>query len=94
VLRHTLRVAAAFTRKNTMKLLALTFALGVALPAHAGGPVIIEDTYEAEPAARLSPGQQIALVAGLIVVGALIFGGGDSDACPCNTPDDGGQCVC
>lgn len=77
-----------------MKLLALTFALCAALPAHAGGPVIIEEPYEAEPVAMLSPGQQIALAAGLILVGALIFGGGHSDDCPCNQPDDAGQCTC
>lgn len=77
-----------------MKLLALTLSLCTALPAYAGGPVIIEDPSEGSPAAILSPGEKLALAAGLIVVGALIFGGGGSDDCPCLTPDVGGQCTC
>jgi hypothetical protein len=80
-------------RKKRMKLLAMTFALCTALPAQAGGPVIIEEPFESAPAPTLSPGEKLALAAGLIVVGAMIFGGG-SDDCPCLTPDEGGQCTC
>lgn len=77
-----------------MKLLALILTLTAAVPAHAGGPVIIEEPYEAAPTVMLTPGEKIAIVAGLIVLGALAFGGGGSDDCPCNTPDEGGQCIC
>lgn len=76
-----------------MRLLAMALVLCTSLPAQAGGPVIIEEPYEMEPAALLSPGEKIALAAGLILIGALI-GAGGSDDCPCNTPDEGGQCVC
>lgn len=77
-----------------MKLLAFTLILAVTAPAHAGGPVIVEEPYEASPVAKLSPGAQIAIAAGLIVLGALALGGGGSDDCPCNTPYEGGQCIC
>ena len=82
-------------RNNKMKLLALTLALSLAMPAHAGGPVIIEEPpEEGQPALLLSPGEKLALTAGLLVVGALLLGGGGSDDCPCLTPDEGGQCTC
>ncbi|HLQ20121.1 MAG TPA: hypothetical protein VK146_14190 [Tabrizicola sp.] len=78
-----------------MKLLAFTLALCTAMPAQAGGPVIIEEPpEEGRPAVILSPGEKIALAAGLLVVGALLIGGGGSDDCPCFTPDEGGQCTC
>ena len=79
-----------------MKLLAIALTLCTALPAQAGGPVIIEESgEESAPAALLSPGEKIALAAGLILLGALISSGGGSDsACSCNTPDEGGQCTC
>lgn len=78
-----------------MKLLALALTLLTALPAHAGGPVIIEEPpEEGNSAVFLSPGEKIALTAGLILVGALLLGGGGSDDCPCNTPGEGGQCTC
>jgi hypothetical protein len=76
-----------------MKLLALALAICTAMPAHAGGPVIIEEPEEGRPQVLLSPGEKIALTAGLILLGALVLGGG-SDDCPCNTPDEGGQCTC
>jgi hypothetical protein len=76
-----------------MKLLAIVLALSTTLPAQAGGPVIIEEPPEGAPVARLSPGEKIALAAGLLFLGALISSGG-SDDCPCNTPDVGGQCTC
>lgn len=78
-----------------MKLLAFTLALSLAMPAHAGGPVIIEEpTEEGQPALLLSPGEKIALTAGLLVVGALLLGGGGSDDCSCFSPEEGGQCTC
>lgn len=78
-----------------MKLLALTLTLLIAVPAHAGGPVIIEEPPEfGKPAMILSPGEKIAIAAGLILFGALAFGGGGSDDCTCNTLDEGGQCIC
>jgi hypothetical protein len=78
-------------------LLPLALIAALAAPLHAGGPVIIEDAYEAEPAPRLTPGEKLAIAAGLILVGALIFGGGGSDdACTCiDQPEDGGgSCGC
>jgi hypothetical protein len=54
-----------------MKLLALTLSIGLAIPVNAGGPVIIEDPEEGAPVALLSPGEKIALAAGLLLVGAL-----------------------
>jgi hypothetical protein len=79
-----------------MKLLAIVMTLSTALPVQAGGPVIIEEPVEeGAPAALFSPGEKIALAAGLILLGALISSGGGSDSnCPCNSPDDGGQCTC
>ena len=77
-----------------MKLLALTLSIGLAIPVNAGGPVIIEDPEEGAPVALLSPGEKIALAAGILLVGALLLGGGGSDDCPCLTPEEGGQCVC
>jgi hypothetical protein len=78
-----------------MKLLALTLAVFTAMPAHAGGPVIIEEPPEqGRPAVFLTPGEKIALGAGLLLFGALLLGGGGSDNCACNAPDEGGQCTC
>jgi hypothetical protein len=83
-----------------MKLLALTLSLLLAVPAHAGGPVIIEEPPGAGiPVAGLTPGEKIALAAGLLLLGVLVFGGG-SDDCVCNrpgegeTPGEGGRCTC
>lgn len=83
-----------------MKTLALILAMTAAIPAHAGGPVIIEEAYEAIPAPRLTPGEKIAIAAGLILVIGLIGTSGGSDgpaACACNgdePPDGGGSCAC
>ncbi len=82
-----------------MKHLLLTAAILAPLPAHAGGPVIIEDAYEAEPAPKLTPGEKIALAAGLLILGGLLLGNGGGDspaACTCNDqPEDGGgSCGC
>lgn len=81
-----------------MKHMLLTAALLACQPAQAGGPVIIEDAYEAEPAPKLTPGEKIALAAGLLILGGLLLGNGGGDgaaACTCNDrPDDGGSCGC
>lgn len=81
-----------------MKTLFLTATL-FATPVIAGGPVIVEEAYEAEPVQTLTPGEKIAIAAGIILVGALIFGGnggGDAIDCACNDqPEDGGgSCTC
>lgn len=70
-----------------MKLTTLLIAALLAVPAHAGGPVLaIEDTAEPVAQAHLSPGEKIGLaVLGLIIIGALA-GGGGSDVC-----NDGGE---
>ena len=85
-----------------MKLLALTLALCTALPAQAGGPVIIEEPVEeGNPALLFSPGEKIALAAGLIILGAALIGSGGGggggvvpDNCSCFTEDEGGVCTC
>lgn len=83
----------------TLKLHLLAALTGISLltlPANAGGPVlIVEDAYEAEPVPKLTPGEKIALAAGLLIVGALIIGNGGGSDCACNSPDDGGgTCGC
>lgn len=58
-------------------------ATGIALltsPAFAGGPVLVEEHYEAEPAPKLSAGEKAALAIGLLLVIALASGG-SSDVC-------------
>lgn len=79
-----------------MKHLLLTAALLAPLPTFAGGPVIVEDAYEAEPKPRLTPGEKIAIAAGLLVLGAFIIGNGGGSDCTCNDqPEDGGGiCGC
>ena len=62
-------------------LIALTLA---ATPLHAGGPVIVEDAYEAAPLVR-SHNNRLVILFGLAVAAILLGGGSDS---PCNTPDD------
>jgi hypothetical protein len=67
--------------------------LALALPAAAGGPVITEDAYEAEPAPEHD--RKIGgIVIGLIAIAALIAlsNGGDNctvDETPEPTPDGG-----
>jgi hypothetical protein len=78
-----------------MKLLALTLSLLLAVPVYAGGPVIInEPPEEGSPVAIMSPGEKIAITAGLLLVGAFLLGGGGSDDCSCRTPGEDGQCRC
>ena len=62
-------------------LIALTLA---ATPLHAGGPVIVEDAYEAAPLVR-SHNNRLVILFGLAVAAILLGGGSDS---PCNTPDE------
>jgi len=81
-----------------MKKILLTAAILAPLPAHAGGPVIIEDAYEAEPAPKLTPGEKIAIAAGLLLIGVAIIAsgnGGGGGGCICNDqPTDGGDGSC
>ena len=63
-------------------LIALTLA---ATPLHAGGPVIIEDAYEAAPLVRSHNNRIVPILFGLAVAAILLGGGSDS---PCNTPDE------
>lgn len=59
----------------------------VVQPLHAGGPVLIEDAFEAEAPQKLRPGDKIALaVLGLVVLG-LIAGGGNGGSDLCNGDD-------
>ena len=63
-----------------MKALAVIMTLALAVPATAGGPVLVEDTTEtAAPAAALTPGEKVGLaILGLIIIGAIAAGGGDA----------------
>lgn len=60
-----------------MKHLALILALTAAIPAHAGGPVLIEEEYTVAEPQRVNP---LVIVGGLLLIGALVSGGGDDDA--------------
>lgn len=62
-----------------MKRLALILALTTALPAHAGGPVVLEDPEVTAPAKR--PCLIGCLAAGIIVVGAIAILAGNDDTC-------------
>jgi hypothetical protein len=77
-----------------MKMLAMTLVLITPLAAQAGGPVLIEEPFETVPAPAFTPGEKIALAAGLILVGALLFGSGGSDDCACKNEVEGTQCTC
>jgi hypothetical protein len=77
-----------------MKMLAMTLILFTPLAAQAGGPVLIEEPFETVPSPALSPGERIALTAGLILVGALLFGSGGSDNCACNSDAESSLCTC
>ena len=74
-----------------MTRLALILALALALPATAGGPVIIEDPAEAAPLVRSHNNRLVPILFGLAVAAILLGGGSDS---PCNgdepTPEPGG----
>ena len=67
-----------------MKRLLLTALLLATNPAIAGGPVVVEDAYEAEPAPRMTAGEKLAVAAGLLLIIAIASGGSDV----CNGPDD------
>lgn len=70
-----------------MKALPLILTLALALPATAGGPVLVEDTTDtAAPAPGLTPGEKVGLaILGLIIIGAIASGGGG------DTPAPGGK---
>ena len=63
----------------------LLTAFLAAAPVYAGGPVI-EDTAEPVPQTRLSPGEKIAIAAGLLLIIGLVAGGGGDNVC--NGQDD------
>ena len=68
-----------------MTRLALILSLALALPAHAGGPVIVEDAAEAAPLVRSHDNRLVPILFGIAVAAILLGGGSDS---PCNIPDD------
>jgi hypothetical protein len=73
-----------------MTRLALILALALALPATAGGPVIIEDPAEAAPLVRSHNNRLVPILFGLAVAAILLGGGSDS---PCNGDEPTGP-VC
>ena len=68
-----------------MSRLALILALALALPAHAGGPVLTEDAAEAAPLVRSHNNRLVPILFGIAVAAILLGGGSDS---PCNPPDE------
>ena len=74
-----------------MTRLALILSLALALPAHAGGPVLTEDAAEAAPLVRSHNNRLVPILFG-IAVAAILLGGG-SDNChggdPEPTPEPG-----
>lgn len=73
-----------------MKLTLLASAIAIAAavnPLHAGGPVIIEDAYEAEPQVENKAGW-IVPVAILLIIAAAASGGskGGGDVCNGDEP--------
>ena len=74
-----------------MTRLALILSLALALPANAGGPVIVEDAAEAAPLVRSHNNRLVPILFG-IAVAAILLGGG-SDNChggdPEPTPEPG-----
>lgn len=76
----------------------LTAATGIALlltaPANAGGP-IIEDTESAPVVVeRQRPNALLPILIGIGILAIIASGGGGSDDCQCNSPDDGGPSPC
>jgi hypothetical protein len=59
--------------------------LALAMPATAGGPVIVEEAYEAE-ATKPKNGWIVPVIIGGIVLCALACGGGGDDAPPVAPP--------
>lgn len=68
-----------------MTRLAMILALALALPATAGGPVIVEDAAEAAPLVRSHNNRLVPILFGLAVAAILLGGGSDN---PCNTQDE------
>ena len=68
-----------------MTRLALILSLALALPAHAGGPVLTEDAAEVAPLVRSHNNRLVPILFGIAVAAILLGGGSDS---PCNTPDE------
>ena len=74
-----------------MTRLALILALALALPANAGGPVIVEDAAEVAPLVRSHNNRLVPILFGIAVAAIILGGGSDS---PCNgdepAPEPGG----
>lgn len=72
-------------------LLTTALILALAAPVHAGGPVITEDAYEAEPAPKHDR-KALPYIIGAIVIAAILAGQSDT----CNQPEPetpvGGGC--
>ena len=71
----------------TIRSTLLAATIGTALlftQAHAGGPVIIEEPPEKIAAGRSEGHWLVPVVVGLVILGAIVSGGGDL----CNGPDD------
>ena len=63
------------------------------LPTFAGGPVLIEDRYDAEvAAARPQSGAALPIIAGLILICIIACGGGGDDAPPVKPADPCNGC--
>jgi hypothetical protein len=75
-----------FNMETTMKKLILTVALLAACqPAFAGGPVIVEDAYEAE---ATRPGALVPIIVGVLILCAIACGSDGPDVKPgpvCNS---------
>lgn len=79
---------------QTLVALATGAALLIASPGHAGGPVIIEETplVEADTEDGRIPGWVVPV--GILIIGALLIGGGDNCTCNDQPEDGGGSCGC
>lgn len=77
-------------------LIAATVGLSIASTAFAGGPVIIEEAYEAEPTPARENNWIVPVVIGLLVIGAIASNGGNDapakpdDPQPCKFTGEGG----
>lgn len=68
-------------------LTALALILSLGAPAYAGGPVLVEEAYEAEPAPKLPQGAKIAIGVGLFLIIAAAASGGSKGGSVCYGDD-------
>jgi hypothetical protein len=75
-------------------IVALCIALALPVTAHAGGPVIVEETpqVDADTEDGRIPGWVV--VGGLLIIGAALIGGGSDCTCFDQPDDGGGSCGC